>query len=116
MPLGDHAAHWANYLGELVKELSLHYPFWRQMPPERKAGVVAKIGHLQKIYNGKKAALKERYWVPEEDGSYDLEGIKHARPSHISEADWDAQLSFWNVPKNLARAAQNKKTEQRARS
>nr|GFD05301.1 hypothetical protein [Tanacetum cinerariifolium] len=22
--------------------------------------------HLQKIYNGKKAALKERYWVPEE--------------------------------------------------
>nr|GFD03204.1 hypothetical protein [Tanacetum cinerariifolium] len=44
MPLGDHAAHWANYLGELVKELPLYYPSWRQMPPERKAGVVAKIG------------------------------------------------------------------------
>ncbi|GJT49357.1 hypothetical protein Tco_0975514 [Tanacetum coccineum] len=44
MPLGDHAAHWANYLGELVRELPLHYPSWRQMPPERKAGVVAKIG------------------------------------------------------------------------
>nr|GEZ48951.1 hypothetical protein [Tanacetum cinerariifolium] len=42
-PLGDHAAHWANYLGELVRELPLHYPSWRQMPPERKAGVVAKI-------------------------------------------------------------------------
>nr|GEU83234.1 hypothetical protein [Tanacetum cinerariifolium] len=28
--------------------------------------------HLQKIYNGKKAALKERYWVPEEDGTYDM--------------------------------------------
>nr|GFB87574.1 hypothetical protein [Tanacetum cinerariifolium] len=98
MPLGDHAAHWANYLGELVRELPLHYPSWRQMPPKRKAGVVAKIGtqfdlrphmksdrwpqiyegiqqHLQKIYNGKKAALKERYWVHEEDGSYDLERI-----------------------------------------
>nr|GFA81757.1 hypothetical protein [Tanacetum cinerariifolium] len=37
MPLGDHAAHWANYLGELVRELPLHYPSWRQMPPERKA-------------------------------------------------------------------------------
>nr|GEZ96781.1 hypothetical protein [Tanacetum cinerariifolium] len=99
MPLGDHAAHWANYLGELVRELPLHYPSWRQMPPERKARVVAKIGtqfdlrphmksdrwpqiyagiqhHLQKIYNGMKAALKERYWVLEEDGSYDLEGIR----------------------------------------
>nr|GEY86751.1 hypothetical protein [Tanacetum cinerariifolium] len=99
MPLGDHAAHWANYLGDLVRELPLHYRSWRQMPPERKAGVVAKIEtqfdlrphmesdrwpqinagiqqHLQKIYNGKKAALKERYWVPEEDGSYDLERIR----------------------------------------
>ncbi|GJW23089.1 hypothetical protein Tco_0033711 [Tanacetum coccineum] len=28
MPLGDHAAHWANYLGELVRKLSLHYPSW----------------------------------------------------------------------------------------
>nr|GEX70523.1 hypothetical protein [Tanacetum cinerariifolium] len=63
MPLGDHAARWANYLGEL---------------------------HLQKIYNGKKAALKQRYWVLEEDASYELEGIRRARPSYISEADWDA--------------------------
>nr|GEY37383.1 hypothetical protein [Tanacetum cinerariifolium] len=43
MPLGDHAAHWANYLGELIRELPLHYLSWRQMPPERKAGVMAKI-------------------------------------------------------------------------
>ncbi|GJZ54625.1 hypothetical protein Tco_0609510 [Tanacetum coccineum] len=25
--------------------------------------------HLQKLYNGKKDALKERYWVPNEDGT-----------------------------------------------
>ncbi|GJU69396.1 hypothetical protein Tco_1255655, partial [Tanacetum coccineum] len=49
MPLGDHAAHWANYLGELVRELPLHYPSWRQMSPERKAGVVAKIGAILDI-------------------------------------------------------------------
>nr|GEV66609.1 hypothetical protein [Tanacetum cinerariifolium] len=84
MPLDEHAAHWANYLGELVRELPLHYPSWRQMPSEWKARVVEKIGtqfdlrphiesnrwpqiyagiqqHLQKIYNGKKDALKERY-------------------------------------------------------
>nr|GFA34286.1 uncharacterized mitochondrial protein AtMg00810-like [Tanacetum cinerariifolium] len=58
--------------------------------------------HLQKIYNGKKAALKERYWVPEEDESYDLERIRRGCPSHISKADWDAQLAFWNDPKNLS--------------
>ncbi|GJS84524.1 ARID DNA-binding domain-containing protein [Tanacetum coccineum] len=107
------------------------------MSPERKAGVVEKIGtqfdlrphmesdrwpqiyagiqqHLQKIYNGKKAALKERYWVPEEDGTYDLERLRRGRPSHISEVNWDAQLAFWNDPKNLARAAQNK--QNRAKS
>nr|GEY04459.1 hypothetical protein [Tanacetum cinerariifolium] len=113
------------------KEFPLYYPSWRQMPPERKAEIVAKIGtqfelcphmesdrwlqiyvgiqqHLQKIYNGKKAALKERYWVPKEDGTYDLERIRRGRPSYIFEVDWDAQLTFWNDPKNLARAAQNK--------
>ncbi|GKC06782.1 hypothetical protein Tco_0998392 [Tanacetum coccineum] len=106
MPLGEHAAHWANYLGELVREFPLHHPFWRQVPPEQKAGVMAKIGfdmrphmesdrwpqiyavihqHLQKIYNGMKAALKERYCIPDSDGTYDLERIRLSRPSHISE-------------------------------
>ncbi|GJT99943.1 hypothetical protein Tco_1110282 [Tanacetum coccineum] len=46
--------------------------------------------HLQKIYNGKKAALKERHWVPDSDGNYDLECIRLSRPSHISEVNWDA--------------------------
>ncbi|GJT25374.1 zinc finger, PHD-type containing protein [Tanacetum coccineum] len=135
MPPGDHAAHWANYPGELVRELPLHYPSWRQMPPERKAGVVAKIGfdlrlhmksdrwpqiyagiqqHLQKIYNGKKDVLKERYWVPKDDETYYVERIIRERPSHISEVDWNAHIAFWNDPKNLARAAQNKKNGQRA--
>ncbi|GJY91826.1 hypothetical protein Tco_0507608 [Tanacetum coccineum] len=98
------AAHWANYLGELVRELPLHYPSWRQVPAEQKAGVMARIGtqfdmrphmesdrwpliyaaiqqHLQKIYNGKKAALKERHWIPDSDGTYDLERIRLSRPS-----------------------------------
>ncbi|GJX12586.1 retrotransposon gag domain, retroviral aspartyl protease [Tanacetum coccineum] len=81
-------------LGDLVREFPLHHPSWRQVPPEQKAGVMAKIG----------AALKEKYWIP--DGTYDLERIRQTRPSHISEVDWDAQITFWNDPKNLARAAQ----------
>ncbi|GKF15249.1 hypothetical protein Tco_0056711, partial [Tanacetum coccineum] len=44
MPLGEHAVHWANYLGELVRELLLHHPFLRQVPPEQKAGVMERIG------------------------------------------------------------------------
>ncbi|GJY22607.1 retrotransposon protein, putative, ty1-copia subclass [Tanacetum coccineum] len=138
MPLGDHEAHWANYLKDLVRELPLHYPSWWQISPERKAGVVAKIGtqfdlrphmesdrwpqiyeaiqqHLQKIYNGKKAALKESYWVREEDGTYDVERIRRGRPSHISEVDWDAQIAFWNDPKNLARASQNKQNQAKSK-
>ncbi|GJS03512.1 hypothetical protein Tco_0320020 [Tanacetum coccineum] len=59
--------------------------------------------HLQKIYNGMKAALKERYCIPDSDGTYDLERIRQTRPSHISEVNWDAQIAFWNDPKNLAR-------------
>nr|GFB78297.1 hypothetical protein [Tanacetum cinerariifolium] len=69
MPLGDHATHWANYLRELVREFPLHYPSWCQIPPERKVGVVAKIGVL------------------DEDGTYDVECIRSGRPSHISEVD-----------------------------
>ncbi|GKC50619.1 hypothetical protein Tco_1073364 [Tanacetum coccineum] len=72
--------------------------------------------HLQKIYNGKKDALKERYWILDSDGTYDLERIRQISPSHIFEVDWDAHIAFWNDPKNLARAAQNKKTGQRVRS
>nr|GFA72161.1 hypothetical protein [Tanacetum cinerariifolium] len=94
-----------------LRELSLHYPSWRQMSPERKAGVVVNIRfdlrshmesdrwpqihaaiqqHLQKLYNGKKAALKERYWVPKEDETYDVERIRRGHPSYIFEVDWDA--------------------------
>ncbi|GJZ45083.1 reverse transcriptase domain-containing protein [Tanacetum coccineum] len=137
MPLGEHAALWGNYLGELVRELPLHYPSWRQVPPEQKAGVMARIGtqfdmrphmesdrwpliyaaipqHLQKIYNGKKAALKDRYWITDSDGTYDLERIRLSRPSHIFEVNCDTQIAFWNDPKNHARAAQNK--QNRAKS
>ncbi|GJX31366.1 RNA-directed DNA polymerase, eukaryota, partial [Tanacetum coccineum] len=125
----------ANYLGELVQELPLHYPSWRQVPVEQKARVMARIGfdmrphmesdrwpliyaaiqqHLQKIYNGKKAALKERNWILDSDGTYDLERIRLSRPSYIFEVNWDAQIMFWNDPKNRARATQNK--QNRAKS
>ncbi|GJV25348.1 hypothetical protein Tco_1378043 [Tanacetum coccineum] len=94
MPLGEHAAHWANYLGELIRELPLHHPSWRQVPPEEKAGVMARIGHLKKIYNGKKAALKEKHWIPDSDGTYNVERIRQSRPSHISEMKSSATREY----------------------
>ncbi|GJW57663.1 hypothetical protein Tco_0104394 [Tanacetum coccineum] len=102
MPLGDHAAHWANYLGELVRELPFALPiaFGAKMLPEQKAGVVeywvvsyflsflpsltcvphgiptglttnlcGHQQHLHRVTMAKEGSLKERYWVPEEDGT-----------------------------------------------
>nr|GEV01726.1 hypothetical protein [Tanacetum cinerariifolium] len=98
-----------------LAKIGTHFDLRPHMESDRWPQIYAGIQqHLQKIYNGKKAALKERYWFPEEDGSYDLERIRRGCRSHISEADWDAQLAFWNDPKNLARAAQNK--QNRAKS
>ncbi|GJR72565.1 hypothetical protein Tco_0084930 [Tanacetum coccineum] len=107
----------ANYIGELVRELPLHYPSWRQVPTEQKAGVMARIGtqfdmhphmksdrwpliyaaiqqHLPKIYNDKKAALKESHWIPDSDGTYDPERIRLSRPSHISEMKSSATIEY----------------------
>ncbi|GJT09475.1 hypothetical protein Tco_0856517 [Tanacetum coccineum] len=117
MPLGDHVAHCANYLGELVRELPMHYPSWCQVPVEQKAGVLAKIGaqfdlkphieserwpkiytgvqqHLQKIYNGNKSALKAQHWVQNlETETYDVESIRRGyeqlRFSRLPVADPD---------------------------
>nr|GFA96327.1 hypothetical protein [Tanacetum cinerariifolium] len=81
--------------------------------------------HLQKIYNGKKAALKQRYWVPKEDGSYDLEGIRRApgvagtgmisqemmrtaaRMRRRRTIVRGCGIRFWSDPKNMALCAQN---------
>ncbi|GJW37322.1 hypothetical protein Tco_0060242 [Tanacetum coccineum] len=138
MPLGEHASHWSNYLGELIREMPLYYPSWQKVPAERKAAIVTKIGtqfdltphmqsqhwadinagiqqHLQKLYNTNKASLKAAHWVINpETGTYDVETIRQGRPESITPADWDAQIAFWNDPRNQARAAQNR--QNRAKS
>ncbi|GKE97911.1 hypothetical protein Tco_0021262, partial [Tanacetum coccineum] len=69
--------------------------------------------HLQKLYNTNKASLKAAHWVINpETGTYDVESIRQRRPQNITQADWDAQIAFWNYPRNQA----NRQTGQRARS
>ncbi|GKB32140.1 hypothetical protein Tco_0871541 [Tanacetum coccineum] len=126
IPLGEHASHWSNYLGELIREMPLYYPFWQKVPAERKAAIVTKIGtqfdlkthiqsqrwtdinasiqqHLQKLYNTNKASLKAAHWVinPETE-TYDVESIRERRPESITLAYWDAQIAFWNDLGNQA--------------
>nr|GEZ95029.1 hypothetical protein [Tanacetum cinerariifolium] len=44
MPLGDHAAHWSSYIGEVIRGVPLYYPSWLKVPNERKAALITYIG------------------------------------------------------------------------
>ncbi|GJS72125.1 hypothetical protein Tco_0704966, partial [Tanacetum coccineum] len=43
LPLGDHSSHWANLLGEIVRDFLMHFGSWHSILPEWKAGVLRKI-------------------------------------------------------------------------
>nr|GFC89203.1 hypothetical protein [Tanacetum cinerariifolium] len=43
MPLGDHAAHWSSYIGEVIRGVPLYYPSWLKVPKERKAALITDI-------------------------------------------------------------------------
>ncbi|GKD54106.1 F-box domain containing protein [Tanacetum coccineum] len=137
-PLGPHAANWSNYIGEVVRSVPLYYPSWEKVPKERKAAIISEIGtlfdlrphmdssrwteiyeginqHLQKAYNTNKASFKAKHWNADPTtGTYDVEAIRRARPEEITAAEWDKYIQFWNDPKNLARAAQNRLNRQKS--
>nr|GEZ94197.1 hypothetical protein [Tanacetum cinerariifolium] len=64
MPLGDHAAHWSSYIGEVIRDPMT--------------------------------------------GTYNVEKIRRERPENITPSEWDKYIEFWNDPRNIARAAQNR--------
>ncbi|GJS58353.1 hypothetical protein Tco_0653137 [Tanacetum coccineum] len=71
--------------------------------------------HLQKAYNTNKASFKAKHWNADPTtGTYDVEAIRRARPEEITAAEWDKYIQFWNDPKNLARAAQNRQNWQKS--
>ncbi|GJR03420.1 F-box domain containing protein [Tanacetum coccineum] len=137
-PLGPHADHWSNYIGEVIRIVPLYYPSWEKVPKERKAALISNIGtlfdlrlhmdssrwteisegnnmHLQKAYNTNKASFKAKYWNADPTTrTYDVEAIRRARPEEITAAEWDKYIKFWNDPKNLARAAQNRLNRQKS--
>ncbi|GKB05701.1 hypothetical protein Tco_0833896 [Tanacetum coccineum] len=112
LPLDDHSSHWANLLGEIVREFPMHFGSWHNIPAKRKARVLKNIRtqfdlkshmqselwlqikkgidqHLDKIYTDNKSSLKKDYWVKNpDDETYD----------------------------NMVRCAQNAQNGQKARS
>nr|GEX57581.1 hypothetical protein [Tanacetum cinerariifolium] len=135
MPLGEHAAHWSSYIGEVIMGVPLYHPSCLKVPKERKAALIADIGtqfdlrphtkspdwteihagiqqHLQKAYNTNKAAFKAHHWVIDPTtGTYNVDKIRWARPQDITADEWDKYIPFWNDPKNIARAAQNRQNQ-----
>nr|GEV56061.1 F-box domain, leucine-rich repeat domain, L domain-like protein [Tanacetum cinerariifolium] len=103
-PLYDHAAHWSSYIGEVIRES----PDWTEID----AGIQQ---HLQKAYNINKAAFKAQHRVIDPTTrTYNVEKIRRARPKNIMASEWDKYIQFWNDPRNIARAAQNR--QNRAKS
>ncbi|GKC66088.1 F-box domain containing protein [Tanacetum coccineum] len=47
-------------------------------------------------------------------GTYDVEKIRRAHPEDITMEEWEKYIKFWNDPRNIARAAQNR--QNRAKS
>nr|GEY89332.1 hypothetical protein [Tanacetum cinerariifolium] len=133
MPLGDHAAHWSSYIGEVIRGVPLYYPSWLKVPKDCKAALITDIRtqfdlrphmkspdwteinagiqqHLQKAYNTNKASFKAHHWVINPTtGTYNVEKIRRERPENITASEWDKYIEFWNDPRNIARAAQNRK-------
>nr|GEX80614.1 hypothetical protein [Tanacetum cinerariifolium] len=110
MPLGDHAAHWSSYIGETQFDLKQHMesPNWTEI----NAGIQQ---HLQKAYNTNKPAFKAQHWVIDPTTeTYNVEKIRRERPENITASEWDTYIEFWNVPRNITRAAQNR--QNRAKS
>nr|GFB88188.1 F-box domain, leucine-rich repeat domain, L domain-like protein [Tanacetum cinerariifolium] len=41
-------------------------------------------------------------------GTYNVEKIRREHPENITASEWDKYIEFWNDPRNIARAAQNR--------
>ncbi|GKC72614.1 hypothetical protein Tco_1118497 [Tanacetum coccineum] len=106
MRLGDHAAHWSNLLGEIVKEF-----------PTRgdREGVPDALWFLARHPAGAKGGGPRKDWDPvknPDDETYDVEAIRSRRLANISAEDWDEQIRF-GIPGTLA-ALQDKQMQSSA--
>ncbi|GJT94796.1 F-box domain containing protein [Tanacetum coccineum] len=98
-------------LREVVRSVPLYYPSWEKVPKERKAAIISDIGTQFDL----RPHMESPDWTADPTtGTYDVEGIRRARPEEITAAEWDKYIAFWNDPKNLARATQNRLNRQKS--
>nr|GFB14787.1 hypothetical protein [Tanacetum cinerariifolium] len=107
MPLGDHAAHWSSYIGEVIRGAPLYSPSWLKVPKEQKATLITDIGAAHGILRLDRD--QRRHPATLAKGK-----IWRERPENIKAIEWDKYIEFWNDPRNIARAAQNR--QNRAKS
>nr|GFA04385.1 hypothetical protein [Tanacetum cinerariifolium] len=105
MSLGDHAAHWSSYIGEVIRGVPLYYPSWLKAPNERKAALITDIGaahgipRLDRDHRRHPAALAKNVqyqqgcfqgpalgYIPM-TGTYNVEKIRRAHPENITASE-----------------------------
>nr|GEY92040.1 F-box domain, leucine-rich repeat domain, L domain-like protein [Tanacetum cinerariifolium] len=96
MPLGDHAAHWSSYIGEVIRGVPLYYPSWL------------------KARFDLRPHMESPDWTEINAGIQQHLEKARARPENITASEWDKYIQFWNDPRNNAGAAQNR--QNRAKS
>ncbi|GJS79940.1 hypothetical protein Tco_0729821 [Tanacetum coccineum] len=70
MPLGDHAAHWSSYIGEVIRGVPLYYPSWLKVLKEWKAALITDIGGSRLL-----ARLQDEMLYVREAGPQNTHGV-----------------------------------------
>ncbi|GJU70741.1 hypothetical protein Tco_1262146 [Tanacetum coccineum] len=137
-PLGPHAAHWSNYIGEVIRTVPLYYPSWEKVPKERKAALISNIGtlfdlrphmesprwsdiyeginmHLQKAYNTNKASFKAKHWrVDPRPGLTMWRRSGRHVPRRLQRMSGISTFGFRMIPRTLLEPLKIGKTGKRA--
>ncbi|GJV10418.1 F-box domain containing protein [Tanacetum coccineum] len=95
LPLGDHSSHWANLLGEIVREFPMHFGSWSSIPAERKARVLGRIRTQFDL----KPHMQSELW-PE---------IRKGIDQHLGKIYTDNKSGFGLIPRTWPGCASKKK-------
>nr|GEU91855.1 hypothetical protein [Tanacetum cinerariifolium] len=90
MPLGDHAAHWSSYIGEVIMGVPLYYPSWLKVSKARKASVNTDI----KTQFDLRPHMKSPDWT-----EIDVGIQQQLQKAHIPRAlSWKSGISICHTP------------------
>ncbi|GJW51095.1 hypothetical protein Tco_0092446 [Tanacetum coccineum] len=108
----------------------MHYPSWYNIEEMKKAHIQGRLvqhfdlerhmrspqwsdiefnieAYFAKRYGDNKYNLKIVYWTVKASETRDVDAIRNRPPPNMEQSDWEAQITCWIDPKNVARAATN---------